>query len=95
MVQIKEFIVVEPPTGGEVRDRVIEGLKSRASLLLTIIGTQEVPKPEPEQVDIDVLQTYQLKDGGMRFIGRTATMDTISVTTQGDETQPAVGDLIV
>jgi len=94
MAQIKEFIVIEPPTSGEVRERAFEALKAHDRLLLTVLGTQEVPKPEPEEITFDILQTSQAPEGAMRLMGRTATRDIISVITLSDESLPATGDII-
>ena len=94
MAQIKEFIVIEPPTSGEVREQAFEALKARDYLSLTVIGTQEVPKPEPEEIAFNILQTSQTPEGGMRLMGRTATKDIVSLTTLSDESLPATGDIV-
>ncbi|RWZ78135.1 MAG: hypothetical protein EOT04_02735 [Candidatus Chaera renei] len=94
MARIKEFVVVKPPTSGEVCEGAFKALKARGPLSLTVLGTQEVPRPEPEEIAFKVIQTSQLKEGGMRLVGRTATKDIVTVTTRADETLPATGDII-
>ncbi len=94
MAHIKEFIVIEPPTSGEVREHAFEALEARGSLRLTVLGTQEVPKPEPEEVAFNIHQTSQLTEGGMRLVGRNAVKDSISVTIDSQATLPAIGDFV-
>lgn len=94
MAHIKEFIVIEPPTSGEVREHAFKALEARDSLTLTVLGKQEVPKSEPEDVAFNIFHTSQLPEGGMRLMGRNAARDIISVTIDGDTTLPAIGDIV-
>ncbi len=94
MTRIKEFTVIKPPTSGEVREQAFQALKARDYLSLTVLGIQEVPKPEPEEISFNILQTSQFKEGGMRLMGRTATKNIILVTTQADDSLPAIGEIL-
>lgn len=98
MAQLNEFIVIDPPTSGEVREKAFEALKARDALALTIVGIQEVPKPvqEPiqEELFFNIQHTSQLKDGGMRLMGRSAIKGIVTVTTRSDDSLPASGDII-
>ena len=94
MVQIKQFTVEQPPTSGQVREQAFQALNTGDSLPLTVLGNQEVPKPEPKNIELDILQVTRLSDGGIRFMGRTAGKDIVFLRTGDDELAPATGEMI-
>lgn len=94
MTQIREFIVLEPPTSGDLRTRALEALKDHGNLSMTVQGTQEVPKSQPEEVNFNIQRVSRYTDKGLQFIGRSVNNDIVSVVAQGDESQPAIGDII-
>lgn len=94
MLTVHEFSVVEPPTSEEVRERAFEALRAGDYLSITVLGEQEVPKPEPEDISFAINETAHPKDGGMRLMGRTALDEIVSIVIDGSSEQPAMGNIV-
>ncbi|HWT56139.1 MAG TPA: hypothetical protein VN031_03870 [Candidatus Microsaccharimonas sp.] len=93
MITVQEFSVIEPPTSEEVRRRAFEALQAGDFLSVTVLGSREIPRPEPETVAFDISETAHPADGGMRLIGRTALDEVVTMTIESDGAQPAHGEI--
>lgn len=69
MSSIEEFIVVQPPTGEEVRYRALEALNESRVLTLVIKGTWDVPEPEAIETSFLVERYTHTKKGDVIIEG--------------------------
>jgi hypothetical protein len=94
MITVHEFSVIEPPTSAELREQAFEALQAGDFLPVTVLGNQEIPKPEPEQIAFSIHETSHPTDGGIHLVGRTAMDEIVTVTINGDGDQPATGEIV-
>jgi len=61
---MQEFVVTEPPTAKEVRERIAAAWVSRQLFRLTVEPTyQEIPHPHPIEITVDMRGTQDPKLG--------------------------------
>ena len=83
------YEVVKPPTGGELRSEVAK-LRADSVLPLTLLGIQEVPESETQEVQVQVHATVHPAEGGMTISGNVINTDhAITMRISADPDMPA------
>ncbi len=93
MPEIREYIVVEPPTSGEVQGRAVNAL-SEGILRLTVLALQEIPRPEEEVVELTINQTLHPREGGMDISGHTIDGVSVVIRAPFDAEEPATASIV-
>jgi hypothetical protein len=94
MSVIKEYYISEPPTSGELRERAYDALQSGGILTLTLLGNQEVPRPQEESVTFRIKSTHHRDDGSMIIGGMTEDYASVVVNLMPDLTQQAIASIV-
>jgi len=89
MARIQQFNIIQPPTSGEVRTQALGALECKGVLKLTILGKQDLPKPELSSVEVQVRDAHQPDNEGLRFGGTDAEGNSVRIRTEADPELPA------
>jgi hypothetical protein len=96
---IREFLVIEPPTSGEVAARVADALANQTSVVaVTLLEECEVPRPKPLAVEVSLGQLVFHRVGSGQvirsFAGTAPGMESVRVHLSGDPEEQATASVV-
>ena len=94
MFKIVECMVTEPPTSGEVTERVFAGIQGRELVRLTVQPISEVPKLPRQEIEFRVAQTAHAETGEMIIGGEATDRNNVRILIRNNPDAPAVATIL-
>ena len=95
MSTIQEFLVTEPPTSEEVRDRVAAAIRYRNPLELILLPEQDIPAPRGILLIFPMRHINLRANGQLDIEGNTDTYSSIVVRTHESDSEPATASIVI
>lgn len=87
-------MVTEPPTSGEVTERVFASIQGRELVRLTVQPISEVPKLPQQQIEFRVAQTSHADTGEMIVAGEATDGNNVRVLIRNNPIAPATATIL-
>ncbi len=94
MFKIIECAVTEPPTSGEVIERVFAAIQGKHLVRLTVQPVSEVPKLPVHDIEFRVSQTAHAETGEVLVMGEATGGNNVRLCINNNPIVPATATLV-
>lgn len=97
MVRIRDYEVTVPPTSGEVEALVLDALRTRSQVGVTMRAVADDLNRNPvrtRDVEFSINQMRRHEDDGMTILGRTVTSEMVNLHLAPEPELPATVSIV-